>query len=255
MARIRTIKPEFWEDEKLAELGLECRLLFIGSWSFADDFGMLLDSEKWIKAKVFPYDTISEKTIRSWIEKLVEKGMFVRFKYGDKSILCIRRFKDHQVIDKRYQRSILPDGEAEKLTITAWSHSEHVVNTPPEMEMEMEMEMDMERKGSNGDKSPKTKKSKSISFEFSELAKNPDVLKMAIMGKPYQSADIDFYVKSAELYSKSKGAKYIDWTAAVENWIKRDYKDKKLKTTHEINQRNTGQPKFAGRTKADFGQL
>ena len=31
MARIRTIKPEFWEDEKLAKLPIHARLLFIFS--------------------------------------------------------------------------------------------------------------------------------------------------------------------------------------------------------------------------------
>ena len=42
MARIRTIKLEFWEDEKLAKLPVHARLLFIGTWNFADDNGALL---------------------------------------------------------------------------------------------------------------------------------------------------------------------------------------------------------------------
>ena len=32
MPRIRTIKPEFWTDEKIIELSLPARLLFIGLW-------------------------------------------------------------------------------------------------------------------------------------------------------------------------------------------------------------------------------
>ncbi len=40
MARIRTIKPEFWEDEKIGKLPIPCRL-FIGCWNFADDFGVI----------------------------------------------------------------------------------------------------------------------------------------------------------------------------------------------------------------------
>lgn len=31
MARIRTIKPDFWTDEKLVKLSMEARLFFIGS--------------------------------------------------------------------------------------------------------------------------------------------------------------------------------------------------------------------------------
>ena len=39
MARIRTIKPEFWTDEKVVTLPFEARLLFIGMWNFCDDEG------------------------------------------------------------------------------------------------------------------------------------------------------------------------------------------------------------------------
>ena len=39
MARIRTIKPEFWTDAKIADLSPDCALFFIGLWTIADDYG------------------------------------------------------------------------------------------------------------------------------------------------------------------------------------------------------------------------
>lgn len=54
MARIRTIKPEFWEDEKLAKLPIHARLLFIGTWNFADDNGVLLANPVLMKSHIFP---------------------------------------------------------------------------------------------------------------------------------------------------------------------------------------------------------
>jgi hypothetical protein len=42
MARIRTIKPEFWTDEKIVECSFEARLMFIGMFNFADDKGNLV---------------------------------------------------------------------------------------------------------------------------------------------------------------------------------------------------------------------
>ena len=39
MARIRTVKPDIWTDEKFVELSPLARLLFIGLWNFADDEG------------------------------------------------------------------------------------------------------------------------------------------------------------------------------------------------------------------------
>ncbi|MFK1876092.1 hypothetical protein ACIXGC_19415 [Bacteroides fragilis] len=56
MARIRTIKPEFWEDEKIGKLPIPCRLFFIGCWNFADDFGVIKGNAALLKSQIFPYD-------------------------------------------------------------------------------------------------------------------------------------------------------------------------------------------------------
>ena len=53
MARIRTIKPDFWSDEKIVELTPWARLLFIGLWNFSDDDGRMPFSPKKIKMLVF----------------------------------------------------------------------------------------------------------------------------------------------------------------------------------------------------------
>ena len=71
MARIRTIKPEFWEDEKLTKLPLHARLLFIGTWNFADDNGLLLANPVLMKSHIFPYEDIGISTISEWMDMLV----------------------------------------------------------------------------------------------------------------------------------------------------------------------------------------
>ena len=58
MARIRTIKPEFWTDEKIVELSAFARLLFIGLWNFADDAGRMEFSAKRLKMQIFPADDV-----------------------------------------------------------------------------------------------------------------------------------------------------------------------------------------------------
>ena len=42
MARIRTIKPQFFLNEQLAMLGFADRLLFIGLWTQADKAGLAI---------------------------------------------------------------------------------------------------------------------------------------------------------------------------------------------------------------------
>ena len=108
MARIRTIKPEFWEDEKLAKLPIHARLLFIGTWNFADDNGALLANSVLMKSHIFPYEDIGISTISEWIDILVENGMLIRTTYNGKDYLVIRKFLIHQKINRKSLRINIP---------------------------------------------------------------------------------------------------------------------------------------------------
>ncbi len=57
--RIRTIKPEFFKSEEIADLPPLERLLFIGLWCAADANGVLENRPRRIKAEVLPYDEIN----------------------------------------------------------------------------------------------------------------------------------------------------------------------------------------------------
>lgn len=108
MARIRTIKPEFWEDERLAKLPVYARLLFIGTWNFADDNGALLANPVLMKSHIFPYEDIGISTISEWIDMLVENGMLIRTTYNGKDYLVIRKFLIHQKINRKSIRINIP---------------------------------------------------------------------------------------------------------------------------------------------------
>jgi hypothetical protein len=99
LARIRSIKPEFWTSEQVMECSLNTRLLFIGMWNFADDLGRLPMSVKTIKASVFPGDDIALDTIRGMIDELSTNGLILRYVVDDKEYLQITGWQ-HQRIDK-----------------------------------------------------------------------------------------------------------------------------------------------------------
>ncbi len=150
MARIRTIKPEFWEDEKLSQLSLPCRLFYIGCWNFADDFGVIKSNAALLKSWIFPYDeNLRVSEIKKWIDALVDAQMLVPIIYNRESYCIIRTFRNHQTIDKRYEKSYFPKEQVIKIIEdalqghndnTMGTHSEHIVNTPQERKGE-------ERKG------------------------------------------------------------------------------------------------------------
>jgi hypothetical protein len=54
MARIRTIKPEFWRNPELSTVSPETALLAIGLLNVADDEGWFFANENLLKADIFP---------------------------------------------------------------------------------------------------------------------------------------------------------------------------------------------------------
>ena len=96
MARIRTVKPEFWTDDKVGEASVSARLLFIATWNFADDHGGLERSAKQLKAQAFPYDQFDCEPL---VQELLKLGLLVEYEAGGKKYLHIKGFRVHQKID------------------------------------------------------------------------------------------------------------------------------------------------------------
>lgn len=97
MARIRTIKPDFWTDEKLTECSLSARLLFIGTWNFADDNGNLQASAKKLKMQIFPADNIDCEPL---LNELIAHGVLIEYSVNNENFLHIKGFKKHQVVNR-----------------------------------------------------------------------------------------------------------------------------------------------------------
>lgn len=100
MSRIRTIKPEFWSNEKVMACSRDARLLFIGLWNYADDAGRLLNSSKSIKAQVFPGDDdVASENIRRMIVDLSSNDLVREYEVDGRTYLQITGW-DHQRIDR-----------------------------------------------------------------------------------------------------------------------------------------------------------
>ena len=98
MSRIRTIKPEFWSDEKISEVSRDARLLFIGIWNYADDYGNIERSSKQMKARIFPYD--SDIDCEALLNELIDKHLVIQYSAEENNYVHVRGFNKHQKIDK-----------------------------------------------------------------------------------------------------------------------------------------------------------
>lgn len=106
--RIRTIKPEFWTNEKMAKLPDFARLLAIGLLNFADDHGYFWANPLLIRGALFPFDDDSSKVRRS-VEQLATEG-FLRLGKTPDGRECghIVNFSKHQRVDKPKDSEIQP---------------------------------------------------------------------------------------------------------------------------------------------------
>ena len=103
MARIRSIKPEFWKSETIASLPFRDRLTFIGLWSYVDDNGVGADSFKLISAELFGLEDdpreVRDNT-RECLARLANAGLIVRYTLDGKRYIRITNWDEHQRIDR-----------------------------------------------------------------------------------------------------------------------------------------------------------
>lgn len=100
MARIRSIKPDFWLNEELSAIHPESCLLAIGLLNISDDEGYFNANERLIMAGVFPLRELS-MSVQQMLNELSNIGYIELFiaedgkKYGH-----IKKFTSHQVINR-----------------------------------------------------------------------------------------------------------------------------------------------------------
>ena len=95
MARIRYIKPEYFDDEDIAQIPFEAERLFQGLWVYADREGKLEYRPKYLKAKIFPYhDKITTEDIITLLNLLSNPNIPER---PNKKFIVI-----YEVSDRKY---------------------------------------------------------------------------------------------------------------------------------------------------------
>lgn len=112
MARIRSIKPEFWADRKLARLvpNRDARMLYMGLWNEADEHGRVQGDARYIKGQVFPYDDdLDEQAIDILLDELVVAKRIERYEAEGDPYLFLPKLAKHQRLEPTKSKSRLPD--------------------------------------------------------------------------------------------------------------------------------------------------
>lgn len=116
MARIRTIKPEFWTDSKIVQLPYEARLLFIGMWNFSDDEGYVASDPEQLRLQILPNDDVN---IDELIDLLWATGLIELASGGDRDWIVVKNFTEHQKVSHPTKSVIAPEVSGKKQSIPA----------------------------------------------------------------------------------------------------------------------------------------
>ncbi len=106
MARIRTVKPEFFTSEDIVALSPLSRLLYIALWCEADREGRLVWKPRTMKLRYFPADDCD---IEAMCAEIVAQGLVKPYGEG---LAYIPSFTEHQHLNPREAASTLPEPNA-----------------------------------------------------------------------------------------------------------------------------------------------
>mgnify|MGYP000848235222 FL=1 len=233
MARIRSIKPEFWTSEQIAECSPNARLLVIGMWSFYDDYGVHPASCARLKMEVFPADTISSADIRRMIDELTANGLLAEYEVDGARYWYVTGWDKHQKPDTKTGKYPRPDGSVgQKIRRTSAENSANgqridtedspnILRTvgdhsPPEKEKEKEKEKKTSTRSSASVAKPEDV-SESVWADFLSLrkAKRAPVTETAIAAARREADKAGVTLQDALTICCAKG-----WQGFNADWIK-----------------------------------
>lgn len=109
MARIRSIKPEFFTSDDIVSMTPLARLFYIALWCEADREGRMEWKPRTFKLRYLPAETCSVEDLTA---ELTDRGLIVLYSVGEKEYADIPTFTEHQVINNREVESVIPTRHA-----------------------------------------------------------------------------------------------------------------------------------------------
>lgn len=211
MARIRSVKPEFWRDAKVLKLSEGAMLLFIGSWNLCDDEGRMVWDPEQVQVDLF--SSKPHLDLEKLAAELVAQRMVVLYEAAGVRYYAVRNFSKHQKIDKRTPSRLPPPPSSPEFPREAAKTAESP--KPPTQEGK-----GVERTGSgNGQEQAISTKG----TRFRPVPMPDEWRAVAKEMRPDLNADEVYKTFSDHWIAKSGhwGVK-LDWLATWRNWLRKE---------------------------------
>jgi len=219
VARSRNIKPGFCQNEHLAQLPFETRLLFALLPCFADRDGRMEDRPQKIKMQVFPADNIDTEPM---LQALHDRGFIDRYIINDCQYIQIVNFTKHQNPHIKEQASTIPapcKHHASTVQDTTKAHTSHADSFNPITDSFQEQAAEIPENGKTKPRKPKK--------TGKRLPKNWQPSKELLTWAMTERKDLDMQkvIDSFTDYWIAKtgsAATKLDWDATFRNWVRNE---------------------------------
>lgn len=101
MARIRTIKPDFWDSPDTREASLAARLMYIAMWNWADDYGIGDGNHARLVSFAFPNGEIPVSDYPRLLSEVSRTFGVVFFDFEGRPFYVVPTWEKHQRTEKR----------------------------------------------------------------------------------------------------------------------------------------------------------
>lgn len=216
MARIRTIKPEFWEDETVGKLSRDARLLFIACFNLADDKGRLRWSPAYVRSSAFMFDDdLTLADVEKLMTELTDLNLVRAYTAGKGGqwLAVVVNFLKHQVINRPSPSQLPPppsDDPEALFDADFFNFPEDSLSTHGGLTEGREGK-GKEGKGREG-KGKRPATTLPANFTVTE-----NLVAWAATKTP--TIDIKAETEKFQNYAKAHDKRYSDWDAAWRNWM------------------------------------
>ncbi len=107
MARIRTVKPDYFSSGKQLRCSVDAAFLNISLWNHADDEGRLVDDVMEIGARCPRYYSATGEVVEKLLDELEKTQLIHRYEVDGKKYIQCHDFDDHQSISHP-KKSMIP---------------------------------------------------------------------------------------------------------------------------------------------------
>lgn len=272
MARIRTIKPDFFQSEDVAVLSYRARLTWIGLWTHVDDEGRCKANPRLIKGALWPLeDDVTASNVSEDIRELAENGKLTVYSVDGEDYMQILNWTKHQRISRPSESKFPAPHEASPSTQggltessvnenspivktqsqkprnqaeASSSMSTHAQFTEPSLnpqrgnnaEREVEVEKEVEGEGETRKRSPRT-----IPDDFHLTSKREAWAKENAPGVNIKLQTDNFidYWRNGDGSNKKK----TNWESTWRNWMRKKQEDAELRGWKPPTQNRPHDPK------------